>query len=178
MVNPVRCAVDSSGNLYIVDQGASVIREVTIATGVITTFAGVNNTPGFAGDNGPATAAQMNSPAAAIFDASGNLYVTDQANQRIRKIDTNGIITTVAGNGVAAFAGDQGDAKSASLNFPGEIAIDPAEQPVYCGYFEPGDPRSDGGGNYIDGGGNSRAQWHRRRLRPSHGGAIQQSAWG
>ncbi len=126
MVNlPVRCAVDSSGNLYIVDQGASVIRKVTIATGVITTIAGVNNTPGFTGDNGPAAAAQMNNPAAAIFDASGNLYVTDQGNQRIRKIDTNGIITTVAGNGVAAFAGDLGDAKSASLSSPGEIAIDP-----------------------------------------------------
>jgi len=125
LVNPVRCAVDATGNLYIVDQGASVIREVTIATGVITTVAGVNNTPGFTGDNGPPTAARMNNPAAAIFDASGNLYVTDQGNQRIRKIDTSGIITTVAGNGVAAFAGDLGDAKSASLNFPGEIAIDP-----------------------------------------------------
>jgi NHL repeat len=124
---PVRCAVDSTGNLYIVDQGASVIREVTIATGVITTIAGVNNTPGFAGDNGPAAAAQMNNPAAAIFDASGNLYVTDQANQRIRKIDTNGIITTVAGNGFEAFAGDLGDAKLASLNSPGEIAIDPLD---------------------------------------------------
>ena len=124
ITTPIRCAVDSSGNLYIVDQDAQVIRKVTPA-GVISTFAGVNNTAGFSGDNGPATAAQMNNPSAAIFDASGNLYVTDQANQRIRKIDTNGIITTVAGNGVAAFAGDQGDAKSASLNFPGEIAIDP-----------------------------------------------------
>ena len=124
MVNPVRCAVDSSGNLYIVDQGASVIRKVN-TQGVISTIAGINNTPGFTGDNGPAAAAQMNNPAAAIFDASGNLYVTDQANQRIRRIDTNGIITTVAGNGVAAFAGDLGDAKSASLNSPGEIAIDP-----------------------------------------------------
>jgi len=122
---PVRCAVDQSGNLYIVDQGASVIREVTIATGVITTFAGVNNTPGFTGDNGPAAAAQLNNPAAASFDASGNLYVTDQGNQRIRKIDTSGTIRTVAGNGVSAFAGDLGDAKSASLNFPSEIAIDP-----------------------------------------------------
>ncbi len=122
---PVRCAVDSAGNLYIVDQGAHVIRMVIIATGVITTFAGVNNTAGFIGDGGPATAAQMNNPAAAAFDTSGNLYVTDQANQRIRKIDTNGIITTVAGNGAAKFAGDLGDAKSASLNFPGEIAIDP-----------------------------------------------------
>jgi sugar lactone lactonase YvrE len=124
---PVRCAVDSIGNLYIVDQGASVVRKVTIATGVISTMAGVNNTPGVTGDNGPAAAAQINHPAAAIFDASGNLYVTDQGNQRIRKIDTNGIITTVAGNGVAAFAGDLGDAKSASLNSPCEIAIDPLD---------------------------------------------------
>ena len=127
LVSPVRCAVDSTGNLYIVDQGASVIREVTIATGVITTFAGVNNMPGFTGDKGRLAAAQMNNPAAAIFDASGNLYVTDQGNQRIRKIDTSGIITTAAGNGVAAFAGDLGDAKSASLNSPSEIAIDPLD---------------------------------------------------
>ncbi len=121
---PVRCAVDSVGNLYIVDQGADVIRMVTIATGVITTFAGVNNTAGFIGDGGLATAAQLNGPAAATFDTSGNLYVADQGNQRIRKIDTSGIISTVAGNGVAAFAGDLGDAKSASLNFPSEIAVD------------------------------------------------------
>ena len=124
---PVRCAVDASGNLYIVDQGASVIRKVTIATGVITTFAGVNNSPGFNGDQGPAVAAQMNNPVAAILDESGNLFVSDQGNQRIRKIDTNGIISTVAGNGVAAFAGDLGDAKSASLNSPGEIAVDPLD---------------------------------------------------
>jgi NHL repeat len=121
---PVRCAVDQAGNLYIVDQGAHVIRMVTPG-GIISAFAGVNNSQGFSGDNGQATSAQMNNPVAAIFDGSGNLYVTDQANQRIRKIDTNGIISTVAGNGAAAFAGDQGDAKSASLNFPGEIAIDP-----------------------------------------------------
>ena len=102
MVIPIRCAVDSIGNLYIVDQGAYVIRRVNTGTGVITTFAG-NNVPGFSGDNGPATSAQMNNPTAASFDASGNLYVTDQFNHRIRKIDTNGIITTVAGNGVATF---------------------------------------------------------------------------
>ncbi len=125
MVIPIRCAVDSSGNLFIVDQGANLIRKVN-ALGTISTFAGINNAPGFSGDNGPATQATMNNPTAASFDALGNLYVTDQYNHRIRKIDTNGIITTVAGNGVPAFGGDGGPAISASLNFPGETAIDSA----------------------------------------------------
>ena len=125
MVIPIRCAVDSGGNLYIVDQGAFVIRKVTPA-GVISTFAGINNSQGFSGDNGPAAAAQMNNPTAASFDAAGNLYVTDQFNHRIRKIDTNGEITTFAGNGTAAFAGDNGPATSASLNYPGETAMDSA----------------------------------------------------
>ena len=123
MFIPIRCAVDSGGNLYIVDQGAFVIRKVTPA-GVITTFAGISNSQGFSGDNGPAAAAQMNNPTAASFDAAGNLYVSDQFNHRIRKIDTNGIITTFAGNGTGAFAGDNGPATSASLNYPGETAMD------------------------------------------------------
>jgi sugar lactone lactonase YvrE len=123
LVIPVHCAVDESGNLFIVDQGASLIRKVN-TSGIITTFAGINNAAGFSGDNGLATAAMMNHPTAAAFDSSGNLYVTDQFNHRIRKIDTNGIITTVAGNGQPGFFGDGGPATSASLNFPGEIAVD------------------------------------------------------
>ncbi len=124
--NPIRCAVDQSGNLYIVDQNAHDIRKVTL-NGTITTFAGVADTQGFAGDNGPAVAALMNNPTAATFDAAGNLYVTDQSNQRIRKIDTSGIITTVAGSGATpGFFGDHLPATSASLNFPGETAIDAA----------------------------------------------------
>ena len=123
--NPIRCAVDQIGNLYIVDQNAHDIRKVT-TSGVISTIAGVANSPGFGGDNGPAVAALMNNPTAATFDAAGNLYVTDQFNHRIRKIDTNGIITTVAGNGINAFAGDHLAATSASLNYPGETAIDSA----------------------------------------------------
>ncbi len=122
---PIRCAVDSGGNLYIVDQGAYAIRKVTPA-GVISTFAGVNNTPGFSGDNGPAAAALMNNPTAASFDSAGNMYVSDQFNHRIRKIDTNGVITTFAGNGTGTFAGDNGLATSASLNYPGETAMDSA----------------------------------------------------
>ena len=125
MFLPIRCAVDSGGNLYIVDQGAHVIRKVTPA-GAISTFAGINNSQGFSGDNGPAAAAMMNNPTAASFDASGNMYVSDQYNHRVRKIDTNGIITTFAGNGTGTFAGDNGPATSASLNFPGETAMDSA----------------------------------------------------
>ena len=125
MVIPIRCAVDHSGNLYIVDQGAHNIRKVN-SSGIISTFAGIANAQGFTGDGGPAFAAQMNNPTAAVFDSAGNLFVTDQSNQRIRKIDTSGIITTVAGNGANAFAGDHGPATSASLNFPGETVIDSA----------------------------------------------------
>ncbi len=125
MTIPIRCAVDQTNNLYIVDQGAATIRKVN-TSGVISTFAGIANAQGFSGDNGPAVAAQFNNPTAISFDSVGNLYVTDQFNHRIRKIDTGGVITTVAGNGGNAFAGDHGPATSASLNFPGETAVDAA----------------------------------------------------
>jgi trimeric autotransporter adhesin len=124
-VIPIRCAVDQSGNLYIVDQGAYVIRKVN-TSGTISTFAGVANVPGFTGDGGPATQAEMNNPTAVSFDSAGNLYVSDQFNQRVREINPSGIIQTVAGNGVAAFAGDGGPATAASLNYPGETVIDSA----------------------------------------------------
>ena len=121
MTIPIRCAVDQSSNLFIVDQGAHVIRKVN-TSGVISTYAGT--TQGFSGDGGPATQARMNNPTALAFDASGNLYVTDQFNHRIRRIDSSGTILTVAGNGSAAFSGDGGPATSASLNYPGGIVLD------------------------------------------------------
>lgn len=125
MVIPIRCAVDQSGNLFIVDQGAHIVRKMD-TNGILTTVAGVNNTHGFSGDGGPANQALLNNPTADSFDAAGNLYITDQSNHRIRKIDTNGIITTVAGNGSIGFSGDGGPALSASLNFPGATVIDNA----------------------------------------------------
>lgn len=125
LILPIRCAVDSSGNLFIVDQGAHVIRKVN-TSGIITTIAGINNVAGFGGDGGPATQAQMNNPTADSFDATGNLYVTDQSNQRIRKIDSSGNITTVAGNGHNTFSGDGSSATLASLNYPGETVVDSA----------------------------------------------------
>ena len=124
-VIPIRCAVDSSGNLFIVDQGAFKIRKVD-GNGIITTYAGTG-AQGFSGDGGPATQAAMNNPTANAVDASGNLYVADQFNHRIRMITAaTGTITTVAGNGDAAFGGDGGPATSASLNYPGEIVLDTA----------------------------------------------------
>jgi uncharacterized protein (TIGR03437 family) len=122
MVIPIRCAVDSSGNLYIVDQGAHRVRKVDGA-GTITAYAG-NGVQGFSGDGGPATQAEMNNPTAVAVDVSNNVYITDQFNQRIRRVDAGGTITTVAGNGNPTFGGDTGPAASASLNYPGEVVLD------------------------------------------------------
>jgi uncharacterized protein (TIGR03437 family) len=123
-VIPIRCAVDASGNLFIVDQGAFRVRKVDGA-GIITTYAGTG-AQGFSGDGGPATQAEMNNPTADAVDAAGNLYISDQFNHRVRMVDAvTGTITTVAGNGVGTFAGDGGLATAASLYYPGEIVLDP-----------------------------------------------------
>src|SRR5207244_2798637 len=81
---------------------------------------------GFSGDNGPATSASLNSPIGMASDSAGNLYIADANNDRIRKVDTAGIITTVAGNGVQGFSGDGGPATSAMLNYPTGLAMDAA----------------------------------------------------
>ncbi len=114
---PTGVAVDPAGNLYIADVQAYRVRRVT--DGVITTVAG-NGTPGFSGDNGAATSAQL-SPSGVTLDAAGNLYVIDCGNNRIRKI-SNGIITTVAGNGTRGFSGDNGAAISAQLSITYAVA--------------------------------------------------------
>src|SRR6266480_2249440 len=122
--SPASVAVDSSGNLYIADLGNERIRKIAAATGIITTVAG-NGVLGFTGDGGAATKASLNSPASVALDASGNLYVADYANHRIRKVAAaTGIITTVAGNGINSFAGDGGAATNASLNYPASVALD------------------------------------------------------
>jgi uncharacterized protein (TIGR03437 family) len=123
LISPVTVAVDSAGNLYIADTYNERIRKVS--NGAITTVAG-NGTPGFSGDNGPATGAQLSLPAAIAFDSVGNLYFADSANNRIRKV-SGGIITTVAGNGTSGFGGDNGRATSAELFFPQGVALDSAD---------------------------------------------------
>jgi streptogramin lyase len=116
-------AVDGSGNIYIVDSSNNRIREVDATTHNITTLAG-NGDLGFCGDGGPATRASLNSFYGVAVDDSGNFYIADTYNQRIRKVDALGTITTVAGNGSPGYSGDGGTATSASLNNPYGVAVD------------------------------------------------------
>ena len=124
---PGGVAVDSAGNLYIADIGNNRIRKVNPA-GVMSTVAG-NGTKGFSGDGSAGTASQLKlfgSHAGLAADSAGNLYIADIANHRVRKVDTGGIITTVAGNGIAGFSGDGGPATNAGLNNPNDVATDSA----------------------------------------------------
>lgn len=119
--NPTAVTVDFAGNVYFSDQSNHRIRR--IASGTITTIAGVG-TAGFAGDNGPATAARLNFPGGLAVDQAGNLYLTDGPNHRARRITRDGVIRTIAGDGNAAFSGDGGPATAASLNAAFGITLD------------------------------------------------------
>jgi len=117
---PEGVAIDASGNLFIADTYNSVIREVS--NGTITTVAG-NGVAGYSGDHGPATGAKLSYPAGLAVDASGNLLIADSDNHAIRKV-SGSIITTLAGNGVAGYWGDQGPAAGAQLDYPTGVALD------------------------------------------------------
>ena len=119
---PIGVAVDSAGNLYIADAFNNRIRKVS--GGTITTVAG-NGNQGFSGDGGSATSASLFGPGGIAIDSAGNLYIADTVNHRIRKV-SKGTITTVAGNGGEGFSGDSGAATSASLDRPGDVAVDSA----------------------------------------------------
>ncbi len=120
---PTSVAVDSWGNLFIADWHNFRIRKIN-TNGVITTVAGTN-TAGFAGDGGLAVNAKLSSSSTAVtVDGFGNLFIADSGNNRIRKVDTNGIITTIAGTNNAGFSGDGGAATNASLNQPIGVAAD------------------------------------------------------
>ena len=119
---PGGVAVDGSGNLYIADTGNNIIRKLT-TNGVISVFSG-NGSSGYSGDGGPATAASLNSPAEVAADGSGNIYIADTYNSAIRKVSTNGTITTVAGNGSAGYSGDGGAATNANLSYPSGVVVD------------------------------------------------------
>jgi hypothetical protein len=122
---PNGVAVDANGNLFIADSGNHRIRKVAADTGVITTIAG-NGTAGYSGDDALAASASLDASHVAV-DSSGNLYVSDDGNNVIRRVAADiGVITTVVGNGSFGFSGDSGPATSASLNAPFGMALDSA----------------------------------------------------
>jgi sugar lactone lactonase YvrE len=125
--NPVGVAVDAKGNVYIADSFNHRIRRVG-SDGAITTFAGSGPTGyqggGFSGDGGPATQARLNEPRGVAVDAKGNVYIADLGNNRIRRVGTDGIMTTFVGTGFPGFSGDGGPATQARLSRPSDVAVD------------------------------------------------------
>ena len=113
---PMGLAFDAQGNLYIADEGNDIIRMVGAQTGNISTVAGTPQHSGYSGDNGPATSAYLSSPEGVALDPSGNLYIGDEGNSRIRKVtQSTGNITTIAGNGNYGATGDGGPALNAQI---------------------------------------------------------------
>ncbi|MEU2458261.1 RICIN domain-containing protein [Streptomyces sp. NPDC012473] len=119
---PYAVAVDRDGALYISDSWNHRVRRVA-SDGKISAVAGTG-TAGFAGDDGPATEAQLNRPYGMVVDAAGTLYISEHSNHRVRRVASDGKISTVAGTGTAGFAGDDGPATSAKLNGPFGLAVD------------------------------------------------------
>ena len=118
---PDAVAADSSGNIYVADtQGRRIVK---YSNGVYTTIAG-NGYGQFSGDNGPGPNAALYDPMGLAVDSSGNVYIADTFNCRIRKLTPAGIITTIAGNGALFFSGDGGPATQAALHFPHGVAVD------------------------------------------------------
>lgn len=119
--DPFWPAYDSAGNLYFSMATICVVRKVN-TSGVISTVAG-NGTCGYSGDGSAATAARLNGPRGIAFDASGNMYIADFANHRVRKVDTSGHISTFAGTGKGGFSGDGGPATSAKIGSPRGVTL-------------------------------------------------------
>jgi uncharacterized protein (TIGR03437 family) len=123
--SPEGLAIDNSGNIYVADTASHRVRKIT-PDGTITTVAG-NGSGGFQGDGGPATAASLYYPKGIAVDPlSGNLYIADWLNSRIRVVTPDGNIHTAAGNGQYAYYGDGGPATGAALRFPWGVAVDSA----------------------------------------------------
>src|SRR3990170_2937888 len=121
---PTGVAVDGVGNVFIADIANHRVRRVDAVTGLISTIAGTG-TPGFSGDGGAATGAQLNSPYGVAVDGGGNVFIADTYNHRVRRVDVGtGLISTIAGTGTAGFSGDGAAATSAQLNFPWGVAVD------------------------------------------------------
>jgi sugar lactone lactonase YvrE len=127
---PTDVAIKPDGTMYIADRANHRIRKVT-AAGIISTVAG-NGTAGYSGDDVQATASRLNNPYSVTFDPAGNLYIADYDNERVRMVNTGGLITTIAGTGVATADGDGGDATQAGLHKPQYVQYTPAGDLIIC----------------------------------------------
>ncbi len=124
---PAGIAVDSSLNVYVSDYNNYVVRKINTSTNTITTIAGIGGSRGYTGDGSPATNFELNFPDGLALDASGDLYIADRYNCRVRKLVlSTSTISTYAGTGSCTYGGDTGLAASAHLNYPGGVAIDSA----------------------------------------------------
>ncbi len=119
---PMVVNTDNVGNVYVVDYSNNVIRKIN-TSGIISTIAGTG-TAGYSGDGGPATLARLAGPGGVVVDAAGNVYISDGTNNRVRKVSSTGIITTIVGTGLSGYSGDGGPATNARLWGPGPLAID------------------------------------------------------
>ncbi len=143
---PSAVAVDSSGNVYVADTANNVVRQVA-STGVISTFAGTGSL-GFSGDGGAANKAQLNAPQGVAVDASGNVYIADTGNLRVRVVGAGGNISTFAGSGSPGYAGDNGPAASATFYQPDAVATDKSGN-VYIADYSVGVVRKVSGSGTI-----------------------------
>lgn len=121
---PSGLALDLAGNLFISEYDRYTVRRVDALTGIIETVAGGGNPPDGVGDGGPATQALIQKPIGIAVDDSGNLFIAEMLGSRIRKVDFNGMISTVAGNGTTSLSGDGGPAIQAGLHWPNDVALD------------------------------------------------------
>ena len=128
---PIGVAVDASGSVYVADTGNQRVRKIDVATGIVSTVGGIG-TPGYSGDGETGAAARLARPRGLAVDATGNLYVADSANHRVRRIDSaTGIITTFAGSGSPALRWTGGNADEARMESPTSLALDPAGNVVF-----------------------------------------------
>src|SRR5205823_1220015 len=131
---PRGICIDVVGNIYVTDYFNQRIRKID-TFGIISTIAGCAATGSYGGDGGPATLAHLYQPQGITTDSAGNIYFCDRNNNRIRKINTSGIITTLAGNGTGAYSGDGCAATAASLYLPEYLVLDHSHNIYFSDYY-------------------------------------------